>query len=178
MRVFQKDYTLECIKSALIGDKDTLNIGRGIYDIYENLDLGAEKLTEIADRAEDYLKTIKGFISVKVLFPRLFKDSSSTMNRYGSHFGPYMLLSILRDDPRFKTRRGLMAGLVSDKTGFTTMSEDITAILSRGRRPMTVMEVTTALGDRRDVVWTSVYNVMKTSDLFISDQGRFTLAKG
>ena len=109
-KVFTEDKKNQHIGSILANLKETLIVGMGTYNLYENLGLSENSLEEIRARAFHYLKNVDGFMQSSALFSDLFQRDSE---QFGTAFGHYMLLGILQDDKRFKTRRRMKVGLAA-----------------------------------------------------------------
>ena len=177
-RLFDKIEKIDKIQSIITHDPEFLIVDRGTYNIFENLVLTPENLADIQDCAYHYLKVIGGFISVKVLFSRLFKNITE---HFGDSFGPYMLLGILHHDARFVTCRGLMIGLESEneKTEYRSLGEDIQAVLLKTGKIMTLTEIVEHLEIRRDVQETSVgMAIQSMPDVTQFGRGKYGLAEG
>ena len=176
-RMFGNNDPIDRIQSTIIHDPDFLIVGRGTYNIYENLDLTTEDMADILNRVYCHLEDIGGFISVKVLFSRLFNDMTE---HFGESFGHYMLLGLLHHDPRFKACRGLMIGLASEdkKTKYRSLGEDIRAVLLKSGKMMTLAEIVKHLETRRDVQETSVgMAIRKIPDAVQYGRGRYGMAE-
>ena len=176
-QLFNRNEKFEKIHSAISNDPEFLIVERGTYNIYENLDLTMENIDYIRNCTYSYLKVIGGLISVKVLFPRLFRNMKE---QFGKSFGPYMLLGFLQHDPRFITCRGLMVGLASEggKTKYRSLGEDIRAVFLKSGGLMTSAEITRHLRDRRDVQETSVSTaIRKMPDVIQHKRGCYGLVE-
>ena len=174
--VFRKDVSVGYILTILNRLKETLIVKRGTYDLYENLDLARNDLTDIRNRTFRHLSAIGGFASVKVLFLHLFQDNPE---QYGPAFGPYMLLGLLRGDDRFETKPGLMVGLASrsGESEFRSLGTEILAELSKSERPMTVAEIARALKDRRSLRPEALsIQIRRMPEIISFGRGRFGLA--
>ena len=165
--IFKTDGTIGQVRGTLTNLPDALIVDRGVYDLHENLDLTQDDLTEIRNRTYDHLKTAGQFTSAKVLFSHLFNGD---VRRFGSAFGPYMLLGILQSDRRFKTKKGLMVGLASQsgKTEFRSLGDDILTVLSESGRAMRLAEIADKLKDNRDVTAASISTRIRTIPEIIS----------
>ena len=159
-QVFDKDLDVGKIRSAMKIDSRMILVGRGTYNIYENLDITPEDIAEIRERTYADLMVNGGFISVKVLFSRLFKKRTRGFRTLPNY---YLLLGILHGDARFRTGKGLMAGLASVNSDmeYKTLGQDILLVLSDSAHPMTASEITKKLGNRRPVSYSTVFNTLK-----------------
>lgn len=163
--VFGKHENVGQISSRLSQMQEVLIVGRGTYNLYENLRLTIGDLTEIRDRACSRLEVVGGFVSTKVLFSALFQGDTE---RFGNTFGPYMLLGILQDDERFETKPGLMIGLTGEESLFRGLREDALEILSEANRSMTVKEISHELQGRRNVDFVSISTQLESSSKAVS----------
>ena len=141
---------------AMIGRmKEALIVGRGTYNLYENISLSSDDANEIRHQVYTFLLTTIGFVSVKVIFEKLFQSTSS---KYLDQLNYHMLFGLLQDDYRFHISRGYMIGLRSSDSGseYLALGEEALAVLSKCSHSMSVKEIAKALEGRRDTYLSSL----------------------
>ena len=182
-QMFGKETNLNLVENTLSRVDKILIVGRGTFNLYENLNFQESDLKEIRNRIFNYLKTVGGFVSAKIIYSRLFLKKTEQFHSE-TDFGYYMLLGIVKHDSRFDNRHGLMIGLATDenKSRFTSLSQDVMSILEKAEQPMTSIEIANELAERRDLFSNSVWIILKNSpDVIMTDNRRFVLktrAKG
>ena len=108
LELFANNKTNQHIGTALMRMEESLIVGKGTYDLYENMSLSESDLEKIRVRAFHHLKNVDGFIKSEDLFSDLFQEDSE---QFGTEFGYHMLFGILHSDGRFRTRRRMKVSL-------------------------------------------------------------------
>ncbi|MEQ9450495.1 MAG: sigma factor-like helix-turn-helix DNA-binding protein [Pseudomonadales bacterium] len=148
---------------SIFGRMDNaLIVKRGLYALYEHLNLEEDELSIIRETGFTILQNLKRFTSAKVLFEVLVDklDPSISIKVTGS----YLLYGILQDDDRFLTRRGLMLGIKAHALGnaFVPLGDEIIDIV-RERGPISVGEIKRVLATHRKVLDVTISMFLKNS---------------
>nr|WP_301289562.1 sigma factor-like helix-turn-helix DNA-binding protein [Natronocella acetinitrilica] len=173
--LFGRDDSIHAIGGALGRSRDALIVGRGTYDLYENIALDEDRMKEIRERAYAFLREKEQYISTKVIFAEIFQGESS---RFGRDFSHFMLLGLLQDDDRFDVRRGMMIGLkkFTPEQGFIRLQDEIVKIVEEAHGPVTVRDIMEELEGRREIFHSTVSGFLDSLACIVRvSRGRYDL---
>ncbi|PNU18656.1 hypothetical protein C2E25_16545 [Geothermobacter hydrogeniphilus] len=175
--MFGLDVSEHAIGAVLGRLEEALIVGRGVYDIYENLTLTSDDLKEVRDRTFKYLESREGFVSAKVIYKNVFSEDSY---RFSTEFSDYMLLGILQDDERFSVKHGLMVGLAGDSlgNGYIPLMDQITQVVEE-YGPVSVPEISEKIKENREVFDTTIVVMLNSSPDVVAtkERGKFNLTE-
>lgn len=153
--------------SAVLGRlEEALIVDRGVYDIYENLNLSRDDLAKIRERSLNFLKCQSEYVSAKIIYSSVF---SSDTHKFGTEFSDYMLLGILQDDERFSVRRGLMVGIAGSEVekNYVSLFDQVTQIVI-DYGPVSIADISEKMKDTRKLYSTNIAVVFNTSPEIVS----------
>ncbi len=159
-RFFDENISSGTISNYLGSHPDALIVARGLYDIYENINLSESDLLKIRNECYKFLNERDIYISAGVLYQKIYMSKHS----YGAAFNRYMLYGILQDDNRFKYRRGLMVGLQHfSEESFVGLTETLCdAVKEHG--PITIKELQALLSNQRAVLDVTIGITLDTNE--------------
>ena len=163
-------------RNTLGGLAEALIVERGVYDIYENLNLRDTDLNQIRDTAFSYVLEKDEFISVKQIYEECFQVN---LDRYPILLSDYMVYGILQDDERFDCRRGLMVGLKTSRFSgeFTHLQDEVISIISEFG-PISTREVNNKLSTTRKTTETNIRNTaMNAEKVVLNNDRNYDLAE-
>ncbi len=164
--MFNKTISVGQVGNTLGEMEDALIVNRGIYNLYENMNISDEILDFVRLKTEKYLLDKQEFISSKIII-RDLRDLHQQSSILHSLNG-YSLLGILQDDPRFDCHRGFMIGLyIENFTGeFIDLETEIVELMRNKGKPITLKEIVHELSDRRELITPSLNNMLDANILF------------
>jgi hypothetical protein len=173
--LFNTEISESVARSCLANLDEALIVGRGTYNLYENLRFSKSELANIRNQVSNYLLELGQYVSSKKLYTDLFLNH---LESYSDHLTDYMLLGILQDDLRFDVRRGLMVGLSdSEFEGqFNFLNDEVWRLISE-QGPLSISEIKRLLSATRDVLDTSITASLQSMDDVVADKnGNYDLA--
>lgn len=164
--MFGKDITEGQTTKVLQSMEEALIVRRGFYDLYENLSLTDSNLADIRNTSYSFLSSKRQYISAKVIYKKLFKDSHE---RFGTDFSSYMLLGILQDDTRFSVKPGLMVAIAGVDTDiqFQSLTEEIIDIIIK-YGPIQIKDIAKYLEEKRSVHYVNSLTIINGSDRIVA----------
>jgi len=149
---------------SIVGDMDeALIVDRGIYTLYEQLNMDEVTIDDIRNKAYQFLMDKQKYISSKVIYQEIFQNK-----QYNSILNEYTLHGILQDDLRFLVRRGFMIGLhdFSNKIMFQSLGEQIEEIVKK-YGPISVQEILDKLSSNRNIFQSNIDSYIERSNSII-----------
>ena len=150
---------------AILGRmEEALIVDRGVYSLYETLNISENIITEIRRHSYNYIRKEEKYVSSKVLYRELFKNKEDFQNIDNA----YVIHGILQDDARFIIRRGLMIG-IKEHMGlveFKPLTEEVHES-AEAKGPCSVSQIKTAISDRRNVLSVGITKILEDSDKII-----------
>ena len=177
LKMFGEDQSEHAIGATLGRMEEALIIERGVYDLYENLNLTTDEIRNIADQIHAYIEEKACYVSMKVIYKELFDVAA----KYLGKITEYMVLGIAQDDSRFSIKRGGMIGLNSKEfeDNFVSLYDSVYKIMKE-HGPMTPTEMKGYLLEltHRDILIVTINMIFKEkqSDNYVAiDEGTYDL---
>lgn len=168
--MFDMDVAENYIGSTLQLMENALIVSRGHYNLYENLFLKNEDLSQIREMSYSFLSSVGGYVSAKVIYKNLFKHAHE---RYGVDFSSYMLFGILQDDARFSIRRGLMVAIAGSGADcqFSSLTEEVISLVFENG-PVQIKDVVNLLKEKRSVLEVTIKMILDGSNEIVASDVR------
>lgn len=143
---------------------EALIVERGVYSLYEFLDVSEEIIDKIRHRAYDFIKNEEKYVSSKVLYEELFKNNAD----YQGIDNAYIIHGILQDDERFSIRRGLMVGIKGHDSfvEFKPLTDEVHELVE-SKGPLSASEILKAISGHRKILSVSVSKILENSGKII-----------
>jgi len=177
LKMFGEDQSEHAIGATLGRMEEALIVERGVYDLYENLNLTTDEIRNIADQIHGYIEEKSCYVSMKVIYKELFDGAA----QYLGKITEYMVLGVAQDDSRFSIKRGGMIGLNSKEfeDSFVSLYDSVYKIMSECG-PMTPSEMKEHLFKltHRDILTVTINMIFKEkqSDNYVAiDEGTYDL---
>jgi len=163
LEMFGEDLSEHAIGSTLGRMREALIVERGVYDLYENLELTHDEVKHIANEIFNYIEDKSCYVSMKIIYKALFCDKS----KYLGKMKEYMVLGITQDDSRFSIKRGGMIGLNSKdfEAIFVSLYDAVYKIMDE-YGPMSVRKMQEYLYEKthRDILTVTINMIFKEKD--------------
>ncbi|MGV7234963.1 MAG: sigma factor-like helix-turn-helix DNA-binding protein [Nitrosomonadaceae bacterium] len=141
--------------------EEALIVDRGVYSLYETLNISENKITEIRRHSYEYIQKKEEYVSSKVLYEELFKNNVD----FQKLDNPYIVHGVLQDDARFLIRRGLMVG-IREHVGFVEfkpLTNEVHELVDENG-PLSVSKIKAVLSDRRKILSVTINMILDGSD--------------
>ena len=170
-KLFDRKLTISNIGSRLGEMPDALIVDRGKYNLYENLSISDNLISDIRNFVESFLFRNQQYISSKIICKKILDESlceSTLLNGYS-------LLGILQDDEnnRFDCKRGLMIGL--NTANFNAEKKDqIDEVIQllEDKVSLSTNQIVFHLSEHREVLNMTIENILKeNADIFHKTNG-------
>ncbi|PCH58867.1 MAG: hypothetical protein COC14_00100 [Burkholderiaceae bacterium] len=143
---------------------EALIVDRGVYSLYEILDVAEETIGKVRRCAFSFISNEKKYLSSKVLYEKLFKNNAD----YQGIDNAYIIHGILQDDERFSIRRGLMVGIKGHDSfvEFKPLTDEVHELVER-KGSLSVSEILKAISGHRKILSVSVSKILEDSGKII-----------
>jgi len=143
---------------------EALIVDRGVYSLYELLDVSEEIIEDVRCSAYDYIKNKEKYVSSKVIYEELFNNNVD----FQGIDNAYIVHGILQDDDRFVIRRGLMVGIKGHSSfkEFKPLTDEVHEIVENNG-PLSVAEILKAISEHRKILNVSVSKILEDSNRII-----------
>jgi uncharacterized protein YdhG (YjbR/CyaY superfamily) len=175
-KLFKRNLTIRNVSSRLAETDGIIIVGRGKYNLIENMSLTENETELIYDFTEAFLLNQQKFISSKIICKAMHSNSlvdSEILNGYS-------LLGLLKSDRnnRFKCERGLMIGLKSDEFSAKKIDQiDEVIQLLEDKGSLSTSQIVFHLSQHREVLNMTIEKILKENDdmFFITHGNKWNL---
>lgn len=175
-KLFGFDIQEHAASAVLQRLEEALIVGRGTYDLYENLTLSGSAVQSVRDVSFAHLRDNGHYLSAKILRRYLVQHLPQDIS---SRITAHMLLGICQDDSRFATRRGLMIGLAQEgfEETFNSLTETIHDVV-RKHGPVSIADIHKHISHQRDVLDGTINMVLQSSpEIVTSERGYYDVVE-